>query len=55
MLTNTSISPGPQRLLALMDPKNSPIGSSISAAQREEELERFGTFPLYPTCVFFPL
>lgn len=35
-----------------MDPDNSPIGKSITQAQREEELERFGTFPLYPTGVF---
>lgn len=49
----TSISPGPMRLTALMDPDNSPDGASISANQREQELERFGTFPLYPTGAFF--
>lgn len=36
-----------------MDPDNSPISKTITQSQREEELERFGTFPLYPTGVFF--
>jgi len=41
------ISPGYTRLAALMDPDNSD--STITENERALDLERFSTFPLYPT------
>lgn len=41
------------RLSALMDPDNNKqIASNIGREEREEELQRYSLFPLYPTGVF---
>ena len=42
-----SISPGPARLQALMNPKGAV--STSAAGALADELDRYATFPLYPT------
>lgn len=43
------ISPGPIRMAALMDPDNSKDPSIGNERQRQDELQRYGMFPMYPT------
>lgn len=46
-----SISPGPVMLSALMDPDNHKE-TKLNPIEREEELQRYRAFPLYPTGTF---
>ena len=43
------ISPGPIRMAALMDPDSSKDPSVGNERQRQDELQRYGMFPMYPT------
>lgn len=43
-----SISPGPMMLSALMDPDHHKE-PKFNPIEREEELQRYRAFPLYPT------
>ena len=53
-----SISPGPARLVELMDPTQVDMSDSTKWA-REKDLERYSLFPMYPTgkhsWFYFPL
>lgn len=52
----TSISPGHVKLAALMDPNSYPgVLPNIADEDRETELQRYSTFPLYPTGVLLYL
>lgn len=50
-----SISPGPLKLGSLMDPDNyKSVAPETNEHARQQQLEKYSTFPLYPTGKLFP-
>lgn len=48
------ISPGPIRMAALMDPDNHKDAQIGGEKDRQDELQRYGLFPMYPTGTYNP-
>lgn len=45
----SSISPGPMKLAALMDDDNYKNADDNARKRREQEIEMYSSFPMYPT------